>query len=995
MRSSIACARCRRSKVKCINAGIGTTCRACESSGRECTYPPPVLVGGGGGAKRDSTDAGEGEREVKRHRPKKSGTSVPVGGMEMRVGARHSTRALIDALDPALLTPKTWQEVFDIFQLHFSTDLPFFHPRTFLAPLRRAVMPLPGHTTSFLEPQPPSPAAPASPLLLLALLALTARFHPALAAYHSPATASQSTNPLVASEYYASAVRARLAGPNGEALARPSVERIQALLMLGLHEWGMCRGIQAWLFVGIAVRTSQAMGLEFEQDLDDEPLAISSAMCTEAEHLGVTPGRRGSKERAAGLSQSFVDQEIRRRTFWSCFIMDRYLSSGKYRPQMITVRDLRIQLPSSDRAFLFSERVRTTLLGEDVGAVTGRVEIQGQRRTGTLHSKETGDVSGDNPYGLKHNLPFGSSSSAIEEYEEKGRWEVGVDEGVLSRVVKIVEIWGRIAKWSCAGGRRTEDHPPWRLESTFASLRDLLASFYKDLPHQLRFSIPNVEAHIASKSSTPYTVMHTIYFLCLIVLHREYVPFIPIRCSKPQGPLDPPTFPPENYDIPPGFWDESARELFKAARDMMDLVRTCQEWNALVETPMVGFAIYTVAFVGVYAFYFPQMDPNAYMCTPSAALTSAADPVSSGGQLEARRAIQIMGHMRARLKMAEGWFGTIQLMHRYYDKLIQDYKRNTQALVHSSESEIEGRPRLHRHLSLREGGLGGGLEEYKLLEKTLKEFGVLEDENSGEEDAKMVGTSPDATEVAEAGSAAVKDEGAESSAGNVAPRRDGWAAVNTVVHTLVSSQTPELVALANASSVQSPYAPSRPPLLGDHQAPGPQYQYSPSQQQPNQNASTTSPNPPSLLSPGSHTASTPSLASPYPGSEYFNQRQQQPQTSYQPTYPHHPSPVYSLIQQPHQQPPLPHQSPLNSHLASASNTIRPEIATSNPAGFWNPEAKETWLNSLHTRLGGDDVAAFVDGSSWEDWASMAGSSAGRVGGWLSTVWSAATRDAGM
>jgi len=253
-------------------------------------------------------------------------------------------------------------------------------------------------------------------------------------------------------------VCARIAGPDGESLARPSVERVQALLMLGLHEWGMCRGIKAWLFVGIAVRTSQAMGLEFEQDLDDEPLALSSAMCTEAEHLGVTPGRRGPKERAAGLGQSFVDQEIRRRTFWSCFIMDRYLSSGKYRPQMINVRDLRVQLPSSDKAFLFGERVRTTLLGEEIGAVAERAEIQGQRRTGVYHSKEMGDAKADNPYGLKQDVPPGSSSSAMEEDEELGRWEIGADEGVLSRVVKIVEIWGKIAKWSCAGGRRYAFH---------------------------------------------------------------------------------------------------------------------------------------------------------------------------------------------------------------------------------------------------------------------------------------------------------------------------------------------------------------------------------------------------------------------------------------------------------------------------------------------------------------------------------------------------------
>jgi hypothetical protein len=92
--------------------------------------------------------------------------------------------------------------------------------------------------------------------------------------------------------------------------------------------------------------------------------------------------------------------------------------------------------------------------------------------------------------------------------------------------------------------------------------------------------------------------MHVVLLLCSIMLHREYVPFIPVRCSKPQGPLDPPLFPPQDYHIPPGFWEESARELFKSARDLVDLLRTCQEWGVLAETPIIGFAVYIVACIG-------------------------------------------------------------------------------------------------------------------------------------------------------------------------------------------------------------------------------------------------------------------------------------------------------------------------------------------------------------------------------------------------------------
>jgi ribosomal protein L37AE/L43A len=56
MRSSIACARCRRSKVKCVNNGVNTTCRDCEAKGRECTYPTPAAGGHHPGvARRESS----------------------------------------------------------------------------------------------------------------------------------------------------------------------------------------------------------------------------------------------------------------------------------------------------------------------------------------------------------------------------------------------------------------------------------------------------------------------------------------------------------------------------------------------------------------------------------------------------------------------------------------------------------------------------------------------------------------------------------------------------------------------------------------------------------------------------------------------------------------------------------------------------------------------------------------------------------------------------
>lgn len=136
---------------------------------------------------------------------------------------------------------------------------------------------------------------------------------------------------------------------------------------------------------------------------------------------------------------------------------------------------------------------------------------------------------------------------------------------------------------------RSELYAPWQTESRFAQLRSRLTEFQESLPRNLQYSQRNTDTHIMYKHSlASYTVMHVVYFLSVIVLHRAYIPFLPLRCSEPVGPLDEPTFPRDKYTLPEGFWRDSAKELFRAARLMMDLVATCQERGVLVETPPVG-----------------------------------------------------------------------------------------------------------------------------------------------------------------------------------------------------------------------------------------------------------------------------------------------------------------------------------------------------------------------------------------------------------------------
>jgi hypothetical protein len=194
--------------------------------------------------------------------------------------------------------------------------------------------------------------------------------------------------------------------------------------------------------VGVAVRMAQILGMQVEEELDDMPLARSRALAMEASYMGVSPIQNQSKE-GQKKEDAVIEQEIRRRTFWSCFIMDRYLSSGKFRPQMFHIEDIRVQLPSSDRAFLFGEKVKTLLLGEETRGAMRRSDIQRRRETSVLLGTKSG----------RHVDLEGKEVTTVSG-ESSGRWEVGQDEGGVSRFIKALDLHGIILKWSCSGGRR-------------------------------------------------------------------------------------------------------------------------------------------------------------------------------------------------------------------------------------------------------------------------------------------------------------------------------------------------------------------------------------------------------------------------------------------------------------------------------------------------------------------------------------------------------------
>lgn len=544
---------------------------------------------------------------------------------------------------------------------------------------------------------------------------------------------------------------------------------------------------------------------------------------------------------------------------------------------------------------------------------------------------------------------------------------------------------------------RVEEHPPWDSRCEFYQLRKQCVDFIANLPPKHSLTPQNTQAHISLKTSTPYMLVHTICLLSQIMLHREYVPFIPIRCSKPEGPLDPPMFSPDKYDVPPGFWEDSALQCFKSARQIMDLVRSCQEWNALVETPIVGFAIYTVAFVGVYCLNFPWMDPEGYMSGPRTSTQIQSQDKSRAGQSPgsqaAHKAVEMIGHMRKKLQMADGWFKTITRMYKYFKRIQRDYNKNTAS---NATSESDGSPFSNRHLSLREGGAGGGLDEFKLLERTLQDFGNLANQDVEMEDVEDQPGSPRGLDPLADGSStgtAVKSEEVENRVDESAEqnRTEGgpWNAINTVSGALSNRQE----SLATPTSGQFRSYGS---YQQSHSAPVQQQMYAQqvtSFRPAYSHDHTGAPNaPPSLTSPGSNTLSTPSQPSP----PYDRQHQQY--SGWSPhgvSYPMQPpqGPYANGISHQHHA----HQqaTPIQTSSAYQTPSHHPQQQMPPPMHVqeqhqhqhqpWSQMEKEAFLNGLNTRLGGDDFAAFTDGGDMAEWATMA-ARYGYGDGWLTTIW---------
>lgn len=158
-----------------------------------------------------------------------------------------------DPRDHMLPSPQVLEHLCTLYFTHlYSQHYPFLHRRTFMANLDNH-----------------------RPVLLFSLCAIAARFSPQ---YRE------------AEEQFARQARQLILDNFDE----QKLEVVQALVLMGLHDFGSNNGHKAWMFAGMAVRLGSALNLNME------------------------PKEKG---------QSPVEKEVQRRTYWSYYLMDVSLRS--------------------------------------------------------------------------------------------------------------------------------------------------------------------------------------------------------------------------------------------------------------------------------------------------------------------------------------------------------------------------------------------------------------------------------------------------------------------------------------------------------------------------------------------------------------------------------------------------------------------------------------------------------------------------------------------
>lgn len=302
----------------------------------------------------------------------------------------------------------------------------------------------------------------------------------------------------------------------------PNITLLISWIILGLHEFGTCQGGRSWMLGGMAQRMAYA--LQLHKDLEDDG------------------PQRGGPEESAKLT--FTDREIRRRTMWACFMMDRFNSSGTNRPLFVSEQYIQAQLPIKEHYFQMEITGPTENLE---GSVSKPVE------------PDTGQVTDP-----KDNM------------------------GVAAYMIRLVAMWGLTIRYLNMGGKERDKHPIWAEKSVFQELVASMEAWKKGLPASLHWTPENLQNHASEKIANQFILLHITANQIVLFMNRFALPYPGFR----------PSF---QKDMPQPFLTSCGRAALEAANQISSLVNEAMDYR--VVAPFAGYCAFLSSTVHIHGVF--------------------------------------------------------------------------------------------------------------------------------------------------------------------------------------------------------------------------------------------------------------------------------------------------------------------------------------------------------------------------------------------------------
>ncbi|EPX71482.1 transcription factor [Schizosaccharomyces octosporus yFS286] len=375
------------------------------------------------------------------------------------------------------------------------------------------------------------------PLLALCICAHAARF--------SQEEINIFKSPSAASDFYAKNAFSLLSFQ----LQDISLINISALLMLCLIELGAGRSSKAWLLLGMALRMADS--LDLGNDFSEESFSSIPAM------------------------SNWTEGEQRRRTYWSCFMIERLLATGfmapsKLRTVSLSPNKTSIQLPCPEANFFFSQPIVTELFD---GSIPQNA-LEGQSQT--------------------------SSKSTANDYLSF----------TMGSLIRLSDIWSDISRWVLRGGYSQDIVPPWMPQSLFQQKLAVLESWLKNLSPRLSLTDENYSIYSVPGdfSGGCFVFMHTLFHVTYVYLLRNTLDLFPANMHK-SGLFASVS---ERYGqtVPTSWMEMILSHLFNSANT---ITRLSIEPLNYAMTPFFGFSVLTASTIHMLNRFCLQTGNNEYL----------------------------------------------------------------------------------------------------------------------------------------------------------------------------------------------------------------------------------------------------------------------------------------------------------------------------------------------------------------------------------------------